>query len=539
MRIWSLRGLSLADKCLLMFGGAIVLIVVLALTLPWARMNSLVHAGQLDTSREMLDLWLRLDTDGLQNESFGDGENIVTLQSMTLAQAEAAGEQDGFIKAALAGMRAEPPVQDRQSSSWSGTSLVYRYARAARDAESGELTGVVLLSRSAPNAAWLMTLNGAFLAFSGLVVLSLAVVVFYLLTNRIILGPVRKLRATADAVRQGNLATRSAITTGDEFEELSDTFNAMLASVLKVQERMRAANAALDLKVSLLAQQNTTLYEANRIKAEFLANVSHELRTPMNSIIGFAELLLEIARTDMKSGPVTPQLNKRARYLENIVTASRNLLTMINSLLEMAKIEAGKVTLEISEMSLRDACEALIGLAAPLADQRRADLALEVEGGLPIVRTDRQKFNQIVFNLLSNAIKFIGDDNPAPKIVLRAERLSGEQGARESVRVSVIDNGPGIAPDDQQKIFEKFVQLDSSHTRGQAGSGLGLAISRELAQLLQGEVRLVSAPGRGSMFSLIIPVSIDEHAVEERRLEQAFRGTLSGRREWNEPAKQP
>jgi two-component system, NarL family, sensor histidine kinase BarA len=257
----------------------------------------------------------------------------------------------------------------------------------------------------------------------------------------------------------------------------------------------------------------------------------------MNSVIGFGELLLEIAHAEQAAGDDSTRLQKRVRYLQNIVGAGHSLLEMINTLLEMAKIEAGKVELAPEKVSLHEACEGLIGLIHPLAERKKIKLKLEVADDLPIIVTDPQKFQQIIFNFLSNAVKFT--DSPARDggpgtVTLRAERLrtGGGPDEVERVRVSVIDNGPGIAPEDQKRIFDAFQQLDSSHTREHAGTGLGLAISRELAALIQGQIQLESEPGRGSMFSLILPVSLDRARAAETRLESAFRGTLAGRRGW-------
>ena len=155
-----------------------------------------------------------------------------------------------------------------------------------------------------------------------------------------------------------------------------------------------------------------------------------------------------------------------------------------------------------------------------------------------MIETDLQKLQQVIFNLLSNAVKFSGsaDEANEPTVVLRAEPLhvSRDEQEQDRVRISVIDSGPGIAPDDQERIFEAFYQLDGTHTREHTGTGLGLTICRELAALLQAEIQVESELGRGSMFSLIIPVRINPDRIAETTLESAFRGTLAGRREWTD-----
>nr|HRJ51018.1 ATP-binding protein [Phycisphaerales bacterium] len=236
-------------------------------------------------------------------------------------------------------------------------------------------------------------------------------------------------------------------------------------------------------------------------------------------------------------GELAPPVQKRVRYLENIVAASRGLLELINSLLEMARIEAGRVDLRLERISLRDACQGLLGLIAPLADKKGLTLKLELSDDLPVIETDPTKFQQVVFNLLSNAVKFTESPERSAKpgvVTLRAERLVASQagGQSERVRVSVIDTGPGIPPEEIGKIFDKFHQVDRGHTREHPGTGLGLAITKELAGILQGEVTVFSEVGRGSMFSLILPVRTDPDLAAEIQIEAGFRGKVAGRRTW-------
>src|SRR5262249_29890640 len=160
------------------------------------------------------------------------------------------------------------------SARWRKAEREDLYAKAAREPD-GSLKGMVLLTRPAPGAVGQLLVNTVYLFSAGLIALGLAVLVFYLITNRLILGPVRALRETADLVRQGNLTTRSSIDTGDEFEELSETFNQMLEALQQGADQLKAINASLDLRVGELAERNSALHEANRLKGEFVANVSH------------------------------------------------------------------------------------------------------------------------------------------------------------------------------------------------------------------------------------------------------------------------
>jgi len=276
-------------------------------------------------------------------------------------------------------------------------------------------------------------------------------------------------------------------------------FNAMLDNVRSSQDMLTTANKSLDLKLGELAESNVALYEANKVKGEFLANVSHELRTPLNSIVGFAEVLQETLAD--RTGPID---EKRKRYTANIILASRRLLELINDLLDLAKIEAGRMELRLGTVSIRDTSEGLVHLIRPQAVKRDVQVVTQVQSNLPPAETDPGKLQQILFNFLANAIKF----SPPQSIVTLSAAIeqSTGPGATSMLRISVIDQGPGIAPEDQARVFEKFSQLDPSVTREHGGTGLGLTICKELAQMLSGRIELESTVGQGATFSLIIPL---------------------------------
>jgi signal transduction histidine kinase len=570
------RGISLANKCLLLFGTAVILIIVAALSVPWVRMNSIVDEAQFDTSRQLVTEWqARIAEAGgppPKTDTVAEGR----ISHLTVEEAGKREEDAWFIERALERFE-QPPGPDGgrptqyDEAWWDGTTRRYWHARALRTSD-GAFTGILLLVRPSPAAARQIVVNTAYMLSAALIAGGVAILVFYLITDKIILGPVRTLKETAEQIREGELATRSSISTGDEFEELAETFNQMVEALATSQNQLRAINASLDLKLNELAERNVELYELARLKGEFLANVSHELRTPLNSILGFADLLIETAEREAAAGDDSSRLSKRRRYLENIVTASRSLLEMINGLLDMAKAEAGRMEIRIEPMNVKDACDGLMALMRPVADRAGVELLLEAADDLPTIETDTKKFQQILFNLLSNAIKFTGaaagaeaaTDQPASegappsrpdgqlaplaapgsavavasgrpaRVTLRAERLFGRAGegpgAEDRVRVSVIDTGPGIAPEDRAVIFEKFRQLEGGHTRKHPGTGLGLAICKELTSLLQGEIHVDSELGRGSMFSIILPLRIDPERAAEMKLEMAFRGTLNSQR---------
>jgi two-component system, NarL family, sensor histidine kinase BarA len=289
-------------------------------------------------------------------------------------------------------------------------------------------------------------------------------------------------------VSEGDLSVRSGVQTGDEFEQLSVNLNTMLERLRVSQEELRKANRLLDEKLEQMAETNVALYEANRVKSEFLANVSHELRTPLTSIIGFAELLRE----------GTGEIDARTlRYSENILISGRILLEIINDLLDLAKIEAGKTELRVAPVNIAGLCATLIDHVRPLADRKRLVLELAAAEGLPELPTDAGKLRQVLFNLMSNAIKFTPESGQV--------RLSVRGQDDGQIRIEVADTGPGIALEHQQIIFEKFRQIDQSATREHHGTGLGLAIARELTHLLGGEIGVQSEIGAGATFWVTLP----------------------------------
>jgi signal transduction histidine kinase len=338
------------------------------------------------------------------------------------------------------------------------------------------------------NRAWLIT--------TALVTAVLIMTGSYLIVRYIIVKPVKHLKEVSDAISAGELNVRSEIQTGDEFEDLSHAFNRMLRNLVSMQDRLRTVNTDLDLKVDELAQANMALYESNRLKSDFLATVSHELRTPLNSILGFSEVLLS-----------SDQLgDKQKRWVGNIQSSGDKLLNLINDILDLARIEAGKMEVRLEEFSVRDVCEGLVTMFRPLAEKKNIDLHTQIADDIPTLRQDPGKLQQILSNLLSNAIKFTPEGG---RVSLRATLELGH------VILTVTDSGVGIAPEDQELVFEKFRQAATPLTREHAGTGLGLSIVRELAKLLGGEVVLQSELGRGSTFTVRLPIQLSS----EPRLE--------------------
>src|SRR5438093_435351 len=265
--------------------------------------------------------------------------------------------------------------------------------------------------------------------------------------------------------KAGELNVRSEIQTGDEFEDLSHAFNRMLRNLVSMQERLKKANTGLDRKVDELAQANMALYESNRLKSDFLATMSHELRTPLNSILGFSEVLLSSNQLS----------DKQQRWVRNIQTSGDQLLNLINDILDLAKIEAGKMKLRLEEFGIQELCDGMINMFRPLAEKKNIDLRGQVDPGIPLLKQDLAKLQQMLSDLLSNAIKFTPEGG---RVMVKAEADPGY------LTLTVTDTGVGIAPEEQELIFEKFRQSGNPLTRAHAGTGLGLSIVRELARLL-------------------------------------------------------
>jgi len=322
----------------------------------------------------------------------------------------------------------------------------------------------------------------------------------YAIVRYVIVKPLRHLRDVSDAVTRGNTALRAEIHTGDEFEELSTAFNRMLRTLITIQEELRQANVNLDGKVDEMAQMNMRLYEMNRVKSDFLATMSHELRTPLNSILGFSEVLAGIHALD----------DKQKRYVQNIQKSGRTLLEMINDILDLAKVESGKMEIRLTDFRVQQIIDAQADMARPLAEKKNIDLETSIEPDLPPMRQDQARVQQILTNLLSNAIKFTPEGG----------RVSVTAGRDEEdyLVMRVTDTGVGIAEEDQQVIFEKFRQgrvgapSGDAMAREYSGSGLGLSIVKELCKLLDGEISVASELGKGSTFTVRVPWMLSEPA---------------------------
>jgi len=346
--------------------------------------------------------------------------------------------------------------------------------------------------------------------------------------------PLSQLMEGNRRVARGDFGLRLEVRSGDEFGRLAGSYNQMadeiqrsrelaesyLASLRSNAEHLEEANRALQ-------QSNGQLAKASRMKSEFLAVMSHELRTPLNVILGFSEVLL-----DQTFGSLNP---KQARYSENILTSGRHLLSLINDILDMSKVEAGRMKVAPEPFDLRQAAEEIQSQVRNLAAKKGLDVHL---GAVPPVTpvTDPKLFRQVLLNLLSNAIKFtpaggsvdfeihcldgrVLRDHAAASTLTPERKLAIVP--RRVLLVEVRDTGIGVAIEDQDKIFQSFQQVDATYARRQEGTGLGLALTRKLVTLLGGDIWLQSASGEGSTFRFWVPFESTDGDIERNPDPQA------------------
>ena len=522
--VWlELSPLSLAEKCRIEFGAAVLFSLALALLIPYFWMDKLVEKASLDAGRAvaftLYQRHFKIDTAPVPSPLNENGaaftQNPAALQWVRFGKTDPnAVPITGGQRKAIEELQASPKLSDKFWITERQPEDRSNYVHIVRASEScischnphgsafsfnlHEPIGAIVVTTPARELEKTEYLNRLWLVIAGLLACTGAVVTFYIIMQRVILRPVRQLRALANNVAEGNLDVRSAIKTGDEYERLAEAFNKMLDRLQESQEKLRQANKQLDDKIMELSDRNLELFKANKLKSEFLANMSHEFRTPLNAILGFAEIL--------RDKPTFLGMDKSKRYAEHIVTSGRQLLNMVNDLLDLAKAEAGKMQLHLDSTSIPHLCRGLAAFFSPLTEKKKIKLRLAIDEKLPMVTTDQGKIQQILYNFVSNSIKFTPDRG---RIEIKAA-MSDDK----TIRISVSDSGTGIKDEDKDTIFEKFRQLDGSITRKTTGTGLGLAICKELAGLLAGTVGMESTVGKGSIFWLDIPVVSPENVAK-------------------------
>ena len=355
---------------------------------------------------------------------------------------------------------------------------------------------VSVLTRTLPETGWryfvvtpIASITGsvskALLLFgvTASIAIVLVVAVTHLLVQGQIVGPIRRLANTVRGFAAGKTEMRATVDRADDIGDLGQAFNAMADYITKSHRDL--TNAQQELQ-----HRNAALVDANRTKSNFLANMSHELRTPLNAIIGFAEIL----RYQM-FGPLGN--DRYVNYVDDIQRSGQHLLSLINDILDMSKIEAGRQALRLERQPLGPLIERSIRMAQPIAERRSVHLAFHVNGADLSANCDSRAVTQMVINLVSNAVKF---SPPGGTVEVRLEP-SGAGGAK----ISVMDGGPGIEEDMLPHLFEAYAHRAAMTTARYDGVGLGLAITKALIELHNGHIRVVTQPGRGTTMTIELP----------------------------------
>lgn len=375
-----------------------------------------------------------------------------------------------------------------------------RYAAYAAYQDSGFFVNVII---------------AATLAFT---LLAFALVIFLWRTmTRALVNPILSIETAARKIGSGDFKVRASVATHDELGTLADAFNRMAAGLeesyetleKKVEERteeLRLLTEVLSNKKRELELSNMELQEANSLKSQFLANISHELRTPLNSIIGFSELLQEKAFGDLNE--------RQMLYVGYVHTSGAHLLQLINDILDLSKIEAGRMELLKEDFPVAESLGQILGIVRPMAHKKDISVNNMLAKASPMLNADRAKFKQIMLNLLSNAIKFNvigGHVDIACSVVEEPDGMS----MTRYVVLSVADTGIGVKDEDKDKLFAAFQQADSSITREYGGTGLGLALTRRLVELHGGSIWFDSVYGQGSTFFVKLPQGTElAHAID-------------------------
>lgn len=305
-----------------------------------------------------------------------------------------------------------------------------------------------------------------------------------LLVRRRVVRPLQTLRQGVERIGSGDLSARLQIKTGDEIEILADEFNKMTTHLKEAQTDLERKVAE---RTQALTVANEKLEEASQHKSQFLANVNHELRTPVSAIIGYARLLQRETAKQISS--------LQRENLQDLLNNTERLLTLIDSLLDLAKIEAGKMEVRLEPVAVDELIHGATATIEPILSDGGVRLIREIVPGIPVLNTDREKLRQIILNLLDNAVKF----TERGEIKISAARQNG------SLKLVVSDTGIGIEKENLDRIFEEFQRGSAVNTSQYRGTGLGLAIVKKFVNLLGGEVGVESEVGKGSRFTVTLP----------------------------------
>lgn len=321
--------------------------------------------------------------------------------------------------------------------------------------------------------------------------------------------PLQQVTKASLLLGRGDLSIRLQTPREDEFGRLAEGFNQMAQALADIQSKLKKANAELENRVAERTAELTfsnnelrktaeKIHESSRLRSEFLSNMSHELRTPLNAILGYSELLMDGIYGEMNI--------QQSESMDKIRKNSQMLLRLINDLLDMSRMEAGRMPVHAEPFDPVDLVEQTVSGVRPLFDKKNLDLLVYASTGLPEIRSDRNKVQQVLLNLLSNALKF----TESGRVSISVEY----DPANNSVAFSVTDTGIGIDNNNIDRIFDQFRQVDGSTARKYGGTGLGLSISKKIATVLDGRITVQSEEGKGSTFTLTVPVSYEEKGIE-------------------------
>ncbi|MDN3514490.1 MAG: response regulator [Candidatus Brocadia sp.] len=382
---------------------------------------------------------------------------------------------------------------------------------AGYDYKLGELRGAISVIIPKEIAEQRFAANIVFFVTVGAISILLIVTIVFLTTGKF-MRPIERLTSAVAAItKTGDLTTKVDILSRDEVGQLGRAFNDMST---KLQSTYATLEQRIAEKTAHLQQAVLALERANKMKSEFLANMSHELRTPLNAIIGFAEVL-----RDKISGELN---DEQTDFVNDIHSSGVHLLQMINDILDLSKIEAGKLELQYEVFLVPEAVEDVYTILKGLASKKHLELKTVILTDVKYIEADRVKFKQILYNLLSNAIKFTPENG---KITLEAGIVD------DALQVSVSDTGIGMKPEDQQKVFKEFWQADSSFARKYEGTGLGLALTKRIVEMHGGKIWFESEYGRGSVFCFSLPLKATPRTIKPKEAEASPRRIVPTRTE--------
>lgn len=454
-------------------------------------------------------------------DSRAGAETLAALRSNERVLAARIYDRHGHVFATFrqhdADVRLPDLLSDVEGSSSTNTVIVTRPVELA-----GEQVGTVVVIGSS-NPARAQVREYAFMLTAVAIMSTLVAILVARRLQGVVSDPLLRLASVASQVSATrDYGVRAARETNDELGILVDRFNEMMGQIQQGEEDLRLAKAELEDRVvarttelqqeirvrryteDALTEAKEAAEAASLAKSAFLANMSHELRTPLNAIIGYSEMLQEEAE-ERALLDLLPDLRR-------VRSAGKHLLALINDILDLSKIDAGRMELSIESFEADAMLGDVVATAAPLADRRKNSLSVAPHAPLGLMRSDPTRVRQVLLNLLGNACKFTENG----QVTVSAERRRGTDG--DILVFSVADTGIGIPPEAMKRLFREFSQADASTTRKFGGTGLGLAISHRLCEMLGGDIAVRSLEGQGSTFTVTLPAEVAARSTEDRRV---------------------